>query len=95
MSIEKNLERRLVKDVQRRGGYCIKILPFAETGLPDRLVLMPNGKAYFVELKSGGTGKLEGKQLVWRNRLLKLHYEHWVIFDEKSYNCFLKHIDEI
>lgn len=95
MSIEKNLERRLIKDVHHRGGYCIKILPFAETGLPDRQCILPGGITVYVELKSGGTGILEGKQLVWRNRLLKLGHDHWVIFSEKSYNCFLEHIDAL
>lgn len=95
MSIEKTLERRLIQAIHERGGYCIKMLPFAETGLPDRQCVLPGERTYFVELKSGGSGTLKGKQLVWRNRLLKLGFQHWVIFSEKTYIAFLKHIDDL
>lgn len=99
MSVEKILEARLKRDVKKRGGYCIKILPFAETGLPDELAILPNGVSIWVEVKSSATlarlkknGRLT-KQGVWRNRLLNLGQEHFVIFDEKSYNCLLKRMD--
>lgn len=95
MSTEKILEARLVREIHRRGGYCIKMLPFSETGLPDRQVILPGGITIYVELKSGGTGTLIGKQLVWQKRLLRLNHEHWVIFSEKSYLCFLERLNEL
>lgn len=94
-SIEKRLERRLSKEIKRRGGYFIKLLPFLETGLPDRMAVLPDGVVIFVELKSGGRGVLKGKQLLWRNRLLETGQEHWVIFDEKSYLRFLRRLDKL
>lgn len=48
---EKVLERRLVKKVKDAGGWAIKLLPFEVAGLPDRMVLMPLGRVYFVEMK--------------------------------------------
>ena len=50
---EKVLERNLNKELKALGGWSIKILSNFITGLPDRLVLF-NGKAYFVEVKSEG-----------------------------------------
>lgn len=91
-SSEKVLERRLLREVKKRGGYCIKLLPWLETGLPDREVILPGGLHLYVELKS--TGKImTPKQLVWRNRLVALGHEHWVIDGEKAYNCLVKRMD--
>lgn len=49
---EKNLEKRLVKRVKELKGKCIKMDVKSESGLPDRMCLMPGGSMFFVELKS-------------------------------------------
>lgn len=51
---EKAIERFLVKVVKENGGQAVKLLSEQYTGLPDRLCLLPSGKAFFVELKSKG-----------------------------------------
>lgn len=51
---EKWLERQLVMKIAARGGVTLKYSNANRTGYPDRLVLMPGGRAYFVELKSAG-----------------------------------------
>lgn len=93
MSVEKILEKRLKVDIEKRGGYCIKLLPFACIGLPDRLVLLPGAWLAFVELKSTGK-KLTLIQRVWRNRLVALGFRHYVIDGEKPYLCFLNDLPE-
>lgn len=49
---EKIIERKLVEAVKKEKGMCIKLLCDNLLGLPDRLVLLPNGKIVFVELKT-------------------------------------------
>lgn len=51
---EKWLERQLVKKIGERGGMALKYSNANRTGYPDRLVLLPGGRAHFVELKSKG-----------------------------------------
>lgn len=51
---EKYIERALVKHVETLGGLCIKLLTNHFLGLPDRMVLLPGGSMFFVELKSTG-----------------------------------------
>lgn len=51
---EKWLESQLVKKIRERGGLALKYSNANRTGYPDRLVLLPGGRAYFVELKSRG-----------------------------------------
>lgn len=51
---EKLIERKLVEAVKARKGLCIKLLCDQFMGLPDRMCLLPNGKIFFVEVKTTG-----------------------------------------
>lgn len=55
-SSEKKVEEYLRKAIERKGGKCIKLLPFNFNGLPDRLCLLPGGRLFFAETKSTGDG---------------------------------------
>ena len=48
---EKYIEQKLVSEVKKRGGICLKLASTGLDGIPDRLVLMKKGKIAFVELK--------------------------------------------
>ena len=52
--LEKDIEKRLVREVKKLGGLCLKWVSPGNSGVPDRIVLMPGGKAIFVELKRPG-----------------------------------------
>ena len=64
---ERSIEAHLVAGVLSLGGWAIKIAPTA-VGLPDRLVLLPGGKAHLVELKAP-RGRLARAQRVVHRRL--------------------------
>jgi len=49
---ESRIEKALVKAVQKAGGLAIKLISPSMAGLPDRLVLMPDSRCFFVELKA-------------------------------------------
>lgn len=51
---EKSIEKRLVTEVERVGGWCLKLPAIHNAGLPDRLCLFPGGEVVFVELKAFG-----------------------------------------
>lgn len=51
---EKLIERKLREGVKRKGGIALKLYSAYHTGLPDRLILMPEGRASFAELKTTG-----------------------------------------
>ena len=51
---EKDIERELVRAVRKRGGQAVKFVSPGWAGVPDRLILMPGGKAVFVETKAPG-----------------------------------------
>ena len=75
---EKLIERKLVEHVKTNGGLCIKLLCDQFIGLPDRLCLLPNQKAVFVEVKT--TGKKPRKiQALVHNKLRALGFRVEVI----------------
>lgn len=63
---ESVLERSFNLGVRRLGGITIKLVPL-HAGLPDRLVLLPDGQATLVELKADG-GILSPSQILWHSR---------------------------
>lgn len=65
--LETSVESVLVREVKIRGGVALKLQPYV-AGIPDRMVLMPGGRAYLVELKQ--TGESPTKiQKTWHKRL--------------------------
>ncbi len=51
---EKSLERKLVEAVKAMGGIAPKFVSPGFDGMPDRLVLLPDGRLAFVEVKRHG-----------------------------------------
>jgi hypothetical protein len=51
---EKTIEAKLVKAVKSMGGIALKISSANYDGMPDRLVLLTDGKLAFIELKAPG-----------------------------------------
>lgn len=49
---EKELERKLVDKVKKLGGRAFKFVSPGNSGVPDRLVVLPGNKIAFAELKS-------------------------------------------
>lgn len=52
--LEKDVEQMLVKAVKQKGGLCLKFVSPGFDGVPDRLVLLPEGRIAFIELKAPG-----------------------------------------
>lgn len=57
MLSEKSVERYLTDGVKKLGGMCLKFVSPSTAGVPDRLILLPEGRVVFVEVKSS-VGKL-------------------------------------
>ena len=66
MRPETPVERALVAAVSARGGLAIKLAPTTR-GLPDRLILLPNGETRLVELKAPGEMPRESQKMVHRH----------------------------
>ena len=51
---EKVIERELVRAVKAVGGMCPKLISPGTDGMPDRIVLLPEARIGFVEVKAPG-----------------------------------------
>jgi len=92
-SNEKPLEERLTNKVEKLGGLCIKLYSKVFTGLPDRMILMPGGRIYFVEMKS--TGRIpKGRQKLVIKLLLNLGFPVRVIDTNELIDEFIEYLDD-
>ena len=66
---EKQIENKLATEAKKLGGIAVKFVSPSFDGMPDRLVLIPDGHIAFVELKAPGK-KPRPLQLA-RHRLLR------------------------
>ena len=78
---EKEIERALATEVKKRGGLAIKLVTPTLDGMPDRLVLMPNSKVGFVEVKAPGL-KPRALQLARHRMLRNLGFQVFVLDDK-------------
>nr|DAJ71738.1 MAG TPA: Nuclease [Caudoviricetes sp.] len=51
---EKQVEQKFTKAVKASGGLALKFVSPGRVGVPDRIVLLPGGKAVFAEIKRPG-----------------------------------------
>lgn len=56
--IERDIEQYLKRKVESLGGKCLKFPTSYETGIPDRIIILPGGAIAFVELKRPKGGRL-------------------------------------
>lgn len=91
MANEKLLERKLRESVKKLGGWAVKFWVVNLAGFPDRIVLMPGGGIWFVEMKS--TGKEPSPiQKVIQSKLRSLGFEVWVIDTQILLDEFLNEL---
>lgn len=76
---EKHLERLLKNIVENTmNGLCLKLLSQHTIGLPDRLCLLPRGRAFFVEVKTTGKKPRKIQEFVHK-RLRSLGFRVYVL----------------
>lgn len=66
---ESFIEEKLTKAVRQNGGICWKFTSPGTAGVPDRIILMPEGRIAFVEVKAPGEKPRPLQQS--RHRLLR------------------------
>ena len=90
---EKNIESYLRKKVSDKKGLALKLIPAGLAGIPDRLVLMPGGRLFFVELKAP---RKEPRALQrYTHKLIEnLGFMVFVIDSKEAVNCVLKEMED-
>lgn len=75
---EKSIERKLIKLVRKNGGLALKFTSPGCDGVPDRLLLLPEGRAAFAEIKATGQ-RLRPLQMSRKRQLERLGFKVFVI----------------
>lgn len=80
---EKEIEKKLALEAKKRGGLAVKFVSPGFDGMPDRIVLMPEGKIAFVEVKA--PGKHPRPLQTARHKLLRgLGFSVFILDDESQ-----------
>lgn len=77
--LEKNIERYLTTEIKKKAGVSYKFVSPGNSGVPDRIVILPGGRLIFVELKTD-TGRLSTLQKVQIRKLRNLGQEVVVVY---------------
>ena len=75
---EREVEHQLVMETEKAGGKAVKFISPSFAGMPDRLVLLGDGKMGFVEVKAPGQ-KPRPLQLKRHAMLRRLGYRVFVL----------------
>lgn len=84
---ESEIESYLRREVRRAGGRCDKLAPTV-AGIPDRLVLLPGGGIYLVEMKQQ-SGALRPAQRAWHAHAERLGTPVYVLWSKQDVDSFL------
>lgn len=88
---ESALESKLVREVKNIGGLALKWTSPGQRGVPDRLILLPEGRVEFVEMKAPGK-PLEPLQERWARILSEMGFGVRKIDSEAEIAEFIREV---
>lgn len=88
---EKLIERKLVSAVKKMGGLCLKFVSPGNDGMPDRILLFPQSRIGFVEVKRRGK-LLRPIQRFRRGQLHRLGFQALTLDDPAQIPLILQKI---
>lgn len=87
--MERDIEAYLVAAIKARGGKAYKFVSPANRGVSDRVVVLPGGAVWFVELKTE-TGRLSPLQDVFRRDINGLGGNYVCLYGKKEVEQWLR-----
>ena len=88
---ESFIERKLIQAVRQSGGLALKFVSPNLNGVPDRLLLFPDGRIAFAEVKAPGE-KPRPLQVHRFARLRELGFRVYVIDDVEQIGGVIREI---
>lgn len=92
---ESDIERWLVSQIKDLGGIADKFVSPGNPGVPDRIIVMPNGRIIFAELKTE-IGRLSNIQKWQRERYQRMGVDYRIVKGMKAAKELVKELrDEV
>lgn len=88
---EKTIEEYLTWAVEVAGGVTFKFRSLSNRGVADRIVCMPDGQTWFVELKTD-SGRLSPLQKVFASLMVRLKQRYVVLWSMEQVDAFITRI---
>ena len=92
IELERDIEGYLRERVKRLHGLCVKLPANLYEGIPDRMVLLPEGRMVFVETKRPKGGRFEKLQPHWHEKLRRLGFKVYVLKTKEEVEVMLNEV---
>lgn len=86
--LEKHIEVYLVRRVKELGGMAYKFTSPAHRGVADRVVCLPDGSTWFVELKAPG-GRLSELQKIFQSDMARMNQKYACLWSKEEIDQWL------
>ena len=80
---ESTIEKHLVAQVKALGGMAYKFTSPAHRGVADRVVCLPDGQTWFVELKAPG-GRLSELQKIFAEDMARMSQRYVCLWSKEQ-----------
>ena len=87
MILERDIERYLVRRTIEHGGVAYKWVSPGRVGVADRIVLLPGGVVWFVELKTV-KGRLSPWQKLFAAEMRRMGMNYIVVRSKKEVDAY-------
>ena len=87
--LEKDIEAYLVRKVRDAGGKAYKFVSPTNRGVADRLVVLPGGRVWFVEVKKLG-GRLSPLQRIFLDEIKALGANYQLLWSKEDVDAFVE-----
>ena len=88
---ESTIEKYLVAQVKAMGGMAYKFTSPAHRGVADRVVCLPDGSTWFVELKAPG-GRLSELQKIFQSDMARMKQKYACLWSREHVDEWLKEV---
>ena len=85
---ESTIEKHLVAKVKALGGMAYKFTSPAHRGVADRVVCLPDGQTWFVELKAPG-GRLSELQKIFAEDMARMNQRYACLWNKDQVDAFI------
>ncbi len=91
---ESTIEKHFVAKVKALGGHAYKFVSPSNRGVADRVVCLPGGQTWFVELKAP-SGRLSPLQRHFQSEMARLGQNYACLWSKEHVDAFIASLPRV